>query len=57
MVVLVSSTLKFMIEITQDKLSFSPHIISPLHRKDNLMVLLSLYLSATREEERTLDYD
>lgn len=57
MVVLVSYTLKFIIEITQDKLSFSPHIISPLHRKDKLMVLLSLYLSATREEERTLDYD
>jgi len=54
-VVLVSSSLKikFMNEITHDELSFSHHIISPLHREDNLM-FLSLYLSATREEERTL---
>lgn len=29
MAVLVSSSLKFMIEITQDKLSFSPHLTSP----------------------------
>jgi len=46
-VVLVSSSLKikFMNEITHDELSFSYHIISPLHREDNLM-FLSLYLSA-----------
>lgn len=48
MVVLVSSSLKFMIEITQDKFSFSPHLVSPLYRKNNLMVCLSLYLSVTK---------